>query len=167
MYREFTARGSRKWINILDLLMEKYNNSKHRTIGMTPIQADKNPLSVKFNHRKVLKSKAKFRIGQKVRISIYKTLFIKGYIANWSSEIFTIAKVNNTLPVTYMLEDYTGAPIKGCFYEHEIQLTKYPDDFLIERIIKRKNSKVLVKWLGYDTSHNSWISVNDIKSDEN
>ncbi|XP_060867430.1 uncharacterized protein LOC132942800 [Metopolophium dirhodum] len=49
MYKEFTARGSHEWVSILPKLLDEYNNSYHRTIGMTPIQADSNPASVLIN----------------------------------------------------------------------------------------------------------------------
>jgi len=49
MYREFTARGSHEWVSILPKLVDEYNNSKHRIISMTPIQADANPSSVELN----------------------------------------------------------------------------------------------------------------------
>jgi len=46
MYREITARGTHEWVSILQSLINEYNNSKHRTISMTPKQADNNPSSV-------------------------------------------------------------------------------------------------------------------------
>jgi len=49
MYREFTARGLHEWVSILPKLVDEYNNSKHRIISMTPIQADANPSSVELN----------------------------------------------------------------------------------------------------------------------
>ena len=40
----------------------------------------------------------KFKIGHIVRISKYKNIFTKGYILNWSGEVFAIKKVKNTVP---------------------------------------------------------------------
>jgi len=48
MFREFTARGFHEWISILKKLLEEYDNSKHRTIGMTPVQADADPRTVEI-----------------------------------------------------------------------------------------------------------------------
>ncbi|KAL4090178.1 hypothetical protein QTP88_025077 [Uroleucon formosanum] len=135
MLREFTARGSHEWISILPLLINEYNNSKHRTIDMTPMQADANPTSVEIKQRKIINGKIKFNIGDNVRISTYKGVFTKGYLPSWSTEIFKIVKINDTLPTTYQLQDYTGKPIAGCFYSEEILKTNYPNDYLVEKII--------------------------------
>ncbi|KAL4091148.1 hypothetical protein QTP88_025885 [Uroleucon formosanum] len=135
MFREFTARGSHEWISILPFLINEYNNSKHRTIGMTPVEADGNPTSVEIKQRKIINRKNKFNIGDNVRISTYKGVFTKGYLPIWSTEIFKIVKINDTLPITYQLQDYIGRPIAGCFYSEEILKTNYPNDYLVEKII--------------------------------
>ena len=164
MYKEFTARGSNNWLNILPMIIDVYNNSKHRTIGMTPIEADNNPAIVRLNHDgKPARKKNKFIVGDYIRISTHKGVFTKGYLPNWSTEIFTINKINNTLPTTYMLKDYTGNPIAGCFYSEELNKTQFPKDYLVEKVVRTKGEKVFVKWLGFDTSHNSWINKNAIK----
>ena len=75
MFREFTAQGSHEWVSISPSLINEYNNSKHRTIGMTPIQADANPSSVKLKQRQIINGKIKFNIGDNVRISTYKGVF--------------------------------------------------------------------------------------------
>ncbi|KAL4092440.1 hypothetical protein QTP88_026941 [Uroleucon formosanum] len=135
MFREFTARGSHEWVSILQSLIKEYNNSKHRTIGMTPVQADANPSSVEIKQRKIINGKIKFNVGDNVRVSTYKDVFAKGYLPSWSTEIFKIVKINETLPTTYQLQDYTGKPIAGCFYSEEILKTNYPNDYLVEKII--------------------------------
>ncbi|KAL4092501.1 hypothetical protein QTP88_027002 [Uroleucon formosanum] len=135
MFKEFTARGSHEWISILPSLINEYNNSKHRTIGMTPVQADANPTLVEIKHRKIINSKIKFNVGDNVRVSTYKGVFAKGYLPSWSTEIFKIVKINETLPTTYQLQDYTGKPIAGCFYSEEILKTNYPNDYLVDKII--------------------------------
>ncbi|KAL4119474.1 hypothetical protein QTP88_012281 [Uroleucon formosanum] len=102
---------------------------------MTPVQADSNPTSVEIKQRKIINRKNKFNIGDNVRISTYKGVFAKGYLPSWSTEIFKIVKINNTLPTTFQLQDYTGKPIAGCFYSEEILKTNYPNDYLVEKII--------------------------------
>ncbi|KAL4112972.1 hypothetical protein QTP88_016684 [Uroleucon formosanum] len=133
MFKEFTSRGSRDWITILPALIDDYNNSMHRTIGMTPAQADAHPSRVALKHDVVKTRKIKFHVGDKVRISVYKGVFTKGYLPNWSTEIFTIIKVNKTTPSTFILQDYTGSPIAGGFYAEEIRKTMLPDDYLVEK----------------------------------
>ena len=53
----------------------------------------------------------KFKVGDHVRISKYKTIFSKGYTPNWSGEVFVIKKVRNTVPWTYVINDLTGEEI--------------------------------------------------------
>ncbi|KAL4153102.1 hypothetical protein QTP88_000935 [Uroleucon formosanum] len=133
MFREFTARGSHEWVSILPSLINEYNNSKHRTIGMTPVQAD--PTTVEIKQRKIVNGTIQFNVGDNVRISTYKGVFAKGYSPSWSTEIFKIVKINETLPTTYQLQDYSAKPIAGCFYSEEILKTNYPNDYLVEKII--------------------------------
>ncbi|KAL4083640.1 hypothetical protein QTP88_028956 [Uroleucon formosanum] len=101
-------------------------------------------------------------VNDKVRISKYKHIFSKGYTPNWTTEIFTISKVLQTNPATYQLKDVSDNIILGGFYEQEIKLTNYSYTFLVERIIKKVGNKMLVKWLGFDSSQSSWINSSDI-----
>ena len=41
----------------------------------------------------------KFKIGDIVRISKYQNIFAKGYVLNWSEEVFVIKKVEKTVPL--------------------------------------------------------------------
>lgn len=163
MFTQFTARGSPEWVSILLGLMNNYNNSKHRTIGVSPVQADADPSSVKIKRCAIKRRKIRFSVGDKVRISTHKGVFTKGYLPNWSSEIFTVIKVNKTSPTTFVLEDCTSERIAGGFYAEEIYKTNHPDDFLVEKIIRVRGGRVFVKWLGFDSSHNSWINKKDLK----
>lgn len=164
MFTEFTARGNNNWITILPMLMKNYNNVHvHRTIGMTPAMADRNPSTIVLKRRKIIDKVIKFKIGDKVRVNTQKGIFTKGYLPNWSTEVFNVNKVNKTSPVTYNLKDYSGKPIAGCFYSEEISKTNYPNDYLIEKIVRRKGDQLFVKWLGFDKSHNSWIKTRDIR----
>jgi len=70
---------------------------------------------------------AKFKVGDSVRVSKYKTVFEKGYTPNWTTEMFKIVKVQRTNPVTYLLEDCRGKFIAGAFYEYELHRATHPD----------------------------------------
>ena len=61
------------------------------------------------------------------------------------------------MPPTYVLKDYRGQKILGGFYEQELQKTLYPNDYLVEKVIKETKNKQYVKWLGFNDEHNSWI----------
>ncbi|KAL4125819.1 hypothetical protein QTP88_010059 [Uroleucon formosanum] len=77
MFWEFTARGSHAWFSILPKLLEEYNNSRHRTIGMTPVQADTNPESVKIKQREINNVKIKFKVGDNV---LFSTIYSKTWL---------------------------------------------------------------------------------------
>lgn len=160
LWQKFTYNGSYKWVgHTLSDLMNRYNNKVHTTIKVAPVtvnQTNTNALlSNVYNFIKV-RPHAKYVCGDYVRISKYKSVFSKGFTGNWSSEIFQVLKVNNTYPITYQLQDEEKKPILGGFYEQELQKVKYPDVYLVEKVLKRKGDKVLVKWYGLNST--SWIN---------
>lgn len=165
MWKEFSKNGSYRWIDIVKKLINDYNNKKHRTIQMKPSDvnySNKNILLKTVYNRIKISKIPKYKIGDYVRISKYKHIFEKGYTPNWTTEIFRIKSVQNTNPVTYLLEDFEGHPIKGGFYDKELLKTKYPQDYLIEKVLKKKGNKYFVKWLGFPEKHNSWINKSEI-----
>ena len=103
----------------------------------------------------------KLKFGDHERISKYKNIFAKGYMPNWSEEIFISSKIKNTVSWTYVINDLNSEEITGTFYENELQKTNQ-QEFRIEKILKRKGDKLYVKWKGYDNSFNSWIDKKDI-----
>lgn len=113
--------------------------------------------------RKLQRRCAKFKVGDYVRLSKYRTVFEKGYTPNWTTEIFRIRKVQySTDPITYLLDDYQNHEIRGSVYADELQLVKNPNIYLVEKIIRRRNGKAYVKWLGFGPEHNSWTLEKDI-----
>ena len=109
-------------------------------------------------------------MGDTVRVTRKKHIFQKGYEQSWSYEVFTVAKILKTKPVTYELVDYKREPIIGSFYSSELQSVK-PTTYPIEKIIKsRKRARTvehLVKWLGYPEEANSWIKQKDLFENAN
>ena len=98
---------------------------------------------------------------KKLRNSKYKYIFAKGYTPNWSEDVSVIKKVKNTVPWTYFINDLNGDEIIGTFYEKELQKTNQ-QKFRIEKVIKKKEDKLYVKWKGYDSSFNIWIDKKDL-----
>ena len=76
-------------------------------------------------------------------------------------EIFTIAEVKRTSPITYRFADLNGEEITSTFYEPELQKTSQ-ELLRIEKVIKRRKKKSLVKWKGYSNDFNSWVDNKDI-----
>ena len=100
------------------------------------------PVNVKDNtyirfKKEVNDKNPKFKVSDRVRISKYKNIFAKGYMPNWPEEIFIIKKNKNTVPWTYVLNDFNDKEVIGTFYENELQKTKQ-NEFRIEKVIKKK-----------------------------
>ena len=159
IYKYMTSISKNVYIDKLDDIVDKYNNTYHTTIKMKPIDVKDNTY---INANKEINNKdPKFKVGDHVRISKYKNIFAKGYMPNWSEEVFVIKKVKNTIPWTYVISDLNGEEIIGTFYEKELQKTS-EEEFGIEKVIRRKGDKLYVEWKGYDNSFNSWIDKKDI-----
>ena len=130
MFKYFTAHETNKYYDILNSLVEDYNNTVHSSIKMTPVDASKkeNESTVYNNlypeEEEEIK-KPKFKVGDRVRISKKKDTFEKGYTTRWRREIFVIKEVLDTDPVTYKIEDLNNEEITGSFYEQELQLTEF------------------------------------------
>ena len=88
---------------------------------------------------------SKFKVNDHVRISKYKNIFAKGYVPNWSEEIFVVKKIKSTVPWTYVISDSNGEEIIGSFYEKKLQKTNQKE-FRIEKVLKTKGNKLYVKW---------------------
>ncbi|GBN09401.1 hypothetical protein AVEN_36815-1 [Araneus ventricosus] len=134
---------------------------------MTPVEASKEENESLVYHNlykeKVIR-KPKFKIGDTVRISKYKTTFMRGYDPTFTEEIFAISEVMKTDPITYKIKDLNGKEIKGTYYEKElVKYHKKDELFRIEKIIKKKGDKYFVKWLGYPDEFNSWIHQKGIQ----
>ena len=162
IYKYTTSISKNLYIDKLDDIVNKYNNTYHATIKMKPIDVKNNTY---INIDKNVNDKdPKFKVGDHVRISKYKNLFGKGYTPNWSTlQVFVIKEVKNTVPWTYVFNDLHGEEITGTFYEKELQKTNQ-EEFRIEKVIKGKGDKIYVKWKGYDNSFNSWIDKKDLVS---
>ena len=94
-----TAISKNVYFDVLDDIVNKYNNTIHRTIKMKPI--DVTDYSYAEYNEDSNEKGLKFKVGNHVRISKYKNIFDKGYTPNWSEEVFVVKfKIKNTVPWT-------------------------------------------------------------------
>jgi len=168
IYRYFTYKHTRRYIDVIKDIIHSYNNTHHRSIGMAPSEVEPKNEQIVRQRLYPLKPKNfkwKYNVGDTVRISTPGHVFTKGYTDRWSQELFTITYRHKTQPVTYNLKDMSNEPIKGRFYEFEIQKVNKPADnyYVVEKILKtRKRNGALqyfVKWQGYPESFNSWTDA--------
>jgi hypothetical protein len=171
MFRHFTHHNTSSYVHILQKLVDSYNSSYHRTIKMPPKQVDASNGEIVWRNiyrrsEESVAKKPKFAVGDKVRISKYKRLFKKGYLPNWTTELFIVAEVvRGDIPV-YHIRDYSGELLRGSFYEQELQKVQDDGVYKIEKILdtrgEGKSTSQLVKWLGYPDSFNSWVLKKDV-----
>ena len=97
MFRYFTAARMRNYASVLPKMVAKYNNTYHRSIKCTPVQA-----KMPGNYQMVFNSlyppldkpaKAVFKIGDVVRIAKKKKKFEKEFLPNFTEELFKVVKV--------------------------------------------------------------------------
>ena len=159
IFKHMTAISKNVYFDVLDEIVNKYNNTVHRTIKMKPIDVTSDSYA-EYNEDSNKKD-PKFKVGDHVRISKYKNIFAKGYTPNWSEEVFVVNKIKNTVPWTYVIIDFNGEEISGSFYEKELPKTNQKE-FRIEKVIKARGDKLYIKWKGYGNSFNTWIDKKDI-----
>ena len=122
LYKHMTIAGKNVYYDVLDDVVNKYNNTKHSTIKMKPKDVGDNNKRVYIDEHN--KKSARYNVGDRVRISKFKNIFAKGYTPNWSREIFIINEINDMVPYTYNLKYLNGEKIIGRFYDRELQKTK-------------------------------------------
>ena len=113
--RYITSISKNAYIDKLDDIANKYNSTYHSTIKLKPV--DVKSRTYIDSSKEINNKDPKFKIGDIVRISKYKNIFAKGYVPNWSEEVFVIKKVKNTVLWTYVISDLKEDKIVGTFYE--------------------------------------------------
>ena len=103
MFKYFSANNTRTYVDVLDLLVNQYNNTINSSIKLTPNEASRKETKIKFGCKTLT---PKFSIGDNVRITKKKNLFDKGNTQRWTEEVFKISKNQLTIPVTYKITDY-------------------------------------------------------------
>lgn len=165
MWRYFTHNRTYRYIDVLDQLVDSYNNTYHRSIGMTPNEVtSKNAIKVRKRlYGYVGKTeKFAFEVGDHVRIVSTKWAFQKAYEGQWTEEMFIVVERIKRIPPVYRIKDLNGELIKGTFYKNELQKIRIDDNvFIVEKVLKerrhRGKQQYFVKWLGYPSSFNSWV----------
>lgn len=173
IYRYFHAKNTSKWIDVLQDIIDSYNDRVHSVIKMAPSQVNHGKAHTVmennlYNRGKGLRTEGPkgvtLKPGDLVRIVTDSHVFKKKYLPRWSEEVFKVKDKKSTSPAVYTLEDLTGEMIKGTFYAEELQrVTSLPEVCEIENVIEEKGKKILVKWKGYPQSMNQWIHRSSIQ----
>ena len=173
MFRYFTSKGTRKYIDILQKLVDSYNNSYHRSIKMRPIdvndenreQVFENIYSVKkyrdLFHR-VPKQKYDAKVGDNVRLKYdLNPGMEKSYYPLWTDRTYKIEKIVSRDKKPNYKVGSENLHLNRGYYPEEVQRIGQDVVYRIEKVINSRRSKgieeVLVKYLGYPNEYNQWI----------
>lgn len=175
LFQAMTSSLTRKWFDLLPLIVKTYNSTIHSSTKMRPVEAklDKNIFDVhkSLKHKMIDESPHKkktyrFKRGDHVRIlKEQSNVGNKGYLPRYTWEIFRISKLANQRPLdkdvpAYYLEDLNGDMIENAvFYEPELSYVEPQHNKLypIREIIQQKNDKVKVWWQGDKRENATWI----------
>lgn len=168
IWKFFTARNTRRYIDVLQDIVQAYNQSTHRTIGLAPndvTEANQQKVWERvYNIKKPKPNKKTFKVGDHVRLSRALERFGRGFQQGWTREIFEIVRKIPRKPYpVYQLKDQLGEVIVGTFYTKELErVTIQPETlYHVESILKtrkrRGKTEYFVKFLGYDERFNAWV----------
>ncbi len=169
MWRYFTYQDTHTYINILEDLVHAYNNTYHRSIGMTPAKVNttnsEQVWQKLYGTEDPLVKEQTLAVGDLVRLSQVKRAFKKGYMSNWTREIFTVVEVKRGQPTVYRVADGQAEVLEGTFYYDELQKVAKPEVYKVESILQERKQgrakQYLVKWEGYPATFNCWINASD------
>ena len=73
--------------------------------------------------------------------------------------MFVVARVVRGMVPTYKIQEWDGTPLEGTFYAEDLQKVRVSNDdlFRVEKIVKRKGDKVLVRWKGWPQKYDTWV----------
>lgn len=171
MWKYFTNNHTYRYLDVLNKLVWSYNHTYHSSIKRAPSEVKKENESdvwfTLYGDMENLKRKpCTFNVGDTVRVSKHKMLFEKGYETNWTQELFTVTECVRREPPVYRISDLLGEAIQGTFYAQELQKVRPKEEFLIEKIMKKRTRKgqleYYVKYRGYPDKFNQWIPSSNL-----
>jgi transposase InsO family protein len=187
IYKFLTAKGTKRYINVLPELVNGYNNSYHRTIKMKPSEVGPENKDKVFEtiygapslHAYLQKGASndgkrsraqQLKVGDKLRVVKHTPHFRRGYHPLWLEEVFVISqKLPRPTKPVYHVRDLTGQEIEGHLYPEEVQPVNLGPKSAtrVESIVERRvapgnQQQVRVKWVGINgETNNNWIAAAD------
>ena len=177
IYQYMTFHKTFRYIDVLDDLVSSYNATPHRSIEISPREAElpENHLLVRdrlmSHYFDILMKKKKpvFKVGDIVRVSVLRSKFHRSYREQNTRDIFEIIRVDNTMPIPrYYLRCLKDLEtITGLFYSNELTLYDVKEHE-VERVVRSKRLRGvmydLVKWVGYHERYNEWVPRRRIRN---
>ena len=171
-----TQNNTGRWSDVLQDTVRSYNRTFHRTVRMRPVDvrpglteelAWRNQYE-KGDRRPREEGAFRFDVGDMVRLSHLAKVFRREYGERWSLEVFRVSERRRRGPFNvYTVQDLQKEEVLGSWYEKELQgvSVDLTGNFVVERVIRKRTvrgkKQVLVKWRGYPSQFNSWVSDDD------
>ena len=182
MYRYFTKQRTHRFADVLQDIVDSYNATPHRSLNnIAPKDVNKDneadiwafmylkPKKVNLKMKNRMARKYRFKVGDMVRISRINMIFDRSYDEHFTREIFKVrTRFRMQAIPMYRLKDFSDEPIKGNFYESELQKVEKDENALwfIEKKIKKRKHRGHVQWYvkfeGWPDKYNQWIDEKDI-----
>ena len=113
IYNYMTSISNNVYIDKLDDIVNKSNNTQHNTIKMGPI--DVKSTTYIDSSEKINDKDPKFKVGDIVRISKYEHFLQKTMFQIVLKKVLWLKKFKNTVPLTYVISDLKFEEIVGTF----------------------------------------------------
>lgn len=180
IYKILTSKLSHRWLEYLPAVTKLINSRYHRVIGCAPRDVnDSNILQVWQHIQQVRaredakflrkKEQADISVGDFVRLAKNKHFMDKGFLPQWTDEVFKVTRNVKRKPQIYNIVDENGEEVQGAFYRPELQKVAKNKDtlFRIDKILATRKrggiTQVLVEWKGGNKKNKrSWIKESDI-----
>lgn len=170
LYRYLSLNETTRWVDVLPKIVDAVNHTKCRVTGMNPADMNhtnwepvwKRVYSDCFEHSHKDK---RYVPGTTVRIDMAKGAFAKGYLPNFSKEVFKVKEVREGKPTTYALEDQKGEDILGKFYAPNLskaRLTTKRIDKVWETRKRRGHTEYYVSWADENPRDREWITESQL-----
>lgn len=180
LYRYMYKNNTSSFVDVVQDVVRSYNNTVHGTTGFSPAAVnDTNTIELydrvykpQLDKKATPRVEPSFKVGDLVRISLFKDKFKRSYSQNWSEEVFEVWFVVNSHPRRYKIRDLKQEKVQGSFYKEELRLVNAKDTkdinwkigrIISQRRLKGKPPQSLVSWFGYGEKFNSYIDTTDVK----
>ena len=171
IYRHITSTMNFRFIERLPDFVKTYNSRKHRMTKISPEEGEleKNGEHIRLMHENYYNrvkptKRIMYKVGMMVRVARIEPKFGRGYDKKSPEQIYRVSKVITKFPrVLYELTTLDGKEkILGTFYQEQLTRVINQNEFVIEKILKKRKGKVFVKFLGYEEPE--WIPAKNITS---
>ena len=143
LYRYFTAANTLRFDDVLPELVQGYSATRHRSIGMAPqdVTWDNEEAVWKRlygQHVKAKRPKAKFNVGDRVRLNKIHRTFEKGYLPGWTEEVFVVHRVIPGPCPPIRFTNGMTPPSKARFMKRIYKKSRCPTCFASKRYLSDK-----------------------------